>query len=137
MSDRRARVLLVDDDPDFVLLACRAWKKAEVPGALEVVRDGEAAVTCLGGAASCPPALLILDLKLPKLSGFELLRWVRSHPSLAALPAVVLTSSGVDRDREEVTKIGAAEYRVKPAGFGELVSVFREIGRRWLAVQDP
>ena len=133
MTPPLPRVLLVDDDPDFALLARRAFDKAQVAAFFVRVEDGEAAMEILRGAVSERPALMLLDLKLPKLSGFEVLRWMRGDAELSKLPVVVLTSSGLDRDREEANTLGAREYRVKPSGFRELIGLLRELAERWIS----
>src|SRR5207244_7115175 len=90
-------ILLVEDDPDDILLIGRALSQAQLESAVNVVRDGEEAVAFLeaqtGRSPSALPSLVLLDLKLPKMSGLELLLWVRRHPKLKSIPVVVLTSS--------------------------------------------
>jgi len=131
MTDLPPRILMVEDDADFALLARHALSRAEVAASLDVVGNGEEAVSYLERAKVEPPALVLLDLKLPKLSGVDVLRWIRAEGNFQNLRVVVLTSSGQDCDREEVAKLGAADYRVKPAGFRELVALMREIADRW------
>src|SRR5438270_829679 len=100
MAPTDASILLVEDNDDDVLLVRRAFAKAKLGTPLAVVRDGDAAVEYLGGGGPYAdrerhplPALVLLDLKLPRRSGFEVLEWVRRHPVLRRLPVVVLTSS--------------------------------------------
>jgi DNA-binding response OmpR family regulator len=131
------RVLMVEDDPDFAVLTRRAFAKAEVSATLDVIGDGEAAIGYVEGVLGSPPALVLLDLKLPKVSGFEVLRWIRGQDSLSTLPVIVLTSSGQDRDRAEARELGASDFRVKPAGFPELVDLVREVSGRWLGRSIP
>jgi DNA-binding response OmpR family regulator len=130
MTGPLPRVLVVEDDSDFAVLLRRAFRKAGVRATLDFAVDGEEAIAFLDRAVAAPPALVLLDLKLPKLSGFEVLRWIKAHPKLGAVPVVVLTSSGQDRDREEVKSLGAADYQVKPAGFDELVSLLTQLVER-------
>jgi DNA-binding response OmpR family regulator len=125
-------VLLVEDDPDFAVLLRRAFSKAGVAASLVVVTDGEEAISHLETHPSTPPALVLLDLKLPKISGFDVLRWIRSNRTLAGLPVVILTSSGQDRDREEGANLGASDYKMKPAGFTELLQLAKDVAQRWL-----
>lgn len=137
MTPLLPRILLVDDDPDFALLARRAFEKASVAAFFARVEDGEAAIEVLKGVPSEMPALVLLDLKLPKLSGFEVLRWMNGEIGLARLPVVVLTSSGQDRDRQEASSLGARDYRVKPSGFRDLIALLRELAGRWIPSSDP
>jgi DNA-binding response OmpR family regulator len=128
---------MVEDDSDFAVLTRRAFAKAEVSISLTVVGDGEAAIGYVEGVLGNPPALVLLDLKLPKLSGFEVLRWIRKQDSLSKLPVIVLTSSGQDRDREEAKALGASDFCVKPVGFADLVALVRDVSHRWLGNSAP
>jgi two-component system response regulator len=131
MTSRAPQVLMVEDDDDFVALARLAFRKAELSLALTVATNGEEAISHLKNGAT-HPALVLLDLKLPKVSGIEVLRWIRSEHSAPALPVVMLTSSGEDGDRGAVAELGANDYCVKPHGFSELVVLFKKIAGRWL-----
>ena len=132
-------VLLVEDDPNDVALTDRAFKKASVTHPLQVVTDGEQAVDYLSGKGSFAdralhplPALLLLDLKLPRRSGFEVLEWVRSQPGLKRLPVVVLTSSTESRDVNRAYDMGANSYLVKPVAFDSLHEMVQGLGLYWL-----
>ena len=139
MSESRT-VLLVEDDPDDVLLVQRAFRKLggqAVP--LSLVGDGEQAVAYLAGQgayadrASHPlPALLLLDLKLPRRSGFEVLEWLRAQPGLRRLPVVVLTGSREMTDVDRALDLGANSYLVKPVGFDALLEIVRLLDLYWL-----
>jgi CheY-like chemotaxis protein len=132
MTASLPRILMVEDDPDFAFLVKRAFGKAEVAAHLDVVGDGEAALAYLKASPSRPPALVLLDLKLPKLFGFQVLSRLRQDPQLPGLPVVVLTSSGQDRDREEARNLGADDFKVKPPSYQDLIRLLGEVAARWL-----
>lgn len=132
-------ILLVEDNPDDVLLARRAVKKASLAAAMEVVTDGDQAVGYLGGEARFGdrqrfplPSLVLLDLKLPKRSGLEVLRWIRATPGLDATPVVMLTSSTEDEDIQKAYALGANSYLQKPVAFNGLVQLLGVLDLYWL-----
>jgi len=115
------KLLLVEDNRDDVFFLQRALQKANISSLVEVAEDGQAAIDYLKVAmnhrevARPPlPALVLLDLKIPYVSGFEVLKWIREQPALANLPVVILTSSPEQRDREMALALGANGYLVKP-----------------------
>jgi CheY-like chemotaxis protein len=133
-------ILLVDDDPNDALLVQRAMKRASLSYPVVHRRDGEEAIDYLSGKppyadrAKYPlPALILLDIKMPKLTGFEVLAWIQGQPSLAHIPVVVLTASVRQEDRHEAEKLGAVGYRTKPVDFSELVDIIRDVNGRWLS----
>ncbi|MCA1856788.1 response regulator [Massilia oculi] len=141
-------ILLVEDNPDDVLLARRAIKKAALAVALQVVHDGDEAVAYLDGSGHFGdrgrhplPALVLLDLKLPKRSGLAVLRWIRSQPALATTPVVVLTSSSEDEDIQKAYALGANSYLLKPVAFHGLVQLLGVLDLYWfrnnLSVPPP
>jgi CheY-like chemotaxis protein len=132
-------VLLVEDDPYDAKLIVRAVEKARFLNPIETVADGEAAVAYLSGQppyddrARYPlPVLILLDLKLPKLDGFEVLRWIRGLPLLRRIPVVVLTSSSLSADVGRAYDLGANSYLVKPVGTNELIDLLKTIELYWL-----
>jgi CheY-like chemotaxis protein len=134
MSPRSAVVLLVDDDPNDVLFLKRAFKKAGVVLPVRVARDGQEAIDYLSRAGRHEdpeqfpmPCLVVLDLKLPKKTGLEVLQWVRRREEYHDLPVVMVTSSGEVEDRQRVMHHGVEAYHVKPVTFEELVGLAREI----------
>ncbi|HEY9878967.1 MAG TPA: response regulator [Leptolyngbyaceae cyanobacterium] len=136
-------VLLVEDNPKDVFLIKRALQKAETAIALQVVGDGDAAVQYLTGEASYSdrnvhpvPALVLLDLKLPRRSGAEVLAWIRQHPDLKQLPVVVLTSSREDADVNRIYDLGANAYMVKPPTFDQLVEIIRALNIHWMIYNE-
>jgi CheY-like chemotaxis protein len=131
-------ILLVEDNPDDVLLARRAVRKAALPAAMQVADDGDEAVAYLGGSGRFAdrsrhplPALVLLDLKLPKRPGLEVLRWVRSQPELNTTPVVVLTSSSEDEDIQRAYALGANSYLQKPVAFNGLVQLLGVLDLYW------
>jgi CheY-like chemotaxis protein len=136
-------ILLVEDNPRDVLLIQRAFRKANLTNPLQVVGDGEAALLYLSGEGSYEdrdryplPSLMLLDLKLPRKSGAEVLEWLRQQPRLKRLPVVVLTSS---REYAEVNKlydIGANAYMVKPVTFDNLVEIVKTLNLHWIVFNE-
>ncbi len=136
---RPQNLLLVEDDPNDVALIQRAFKKARVLNPLHVVNDGDEAVAYLSGEGEYPdrakfplPALMLLDLKLPRRSGHEVLAWVRQQPGLKRLPVVVLTSSSDAPDVRRAYDLGANSYLVKPVSFEGLMEMVKTLGLYWL-----
>jgi CheY-like chemotaxis protein len=135
-----ATVLHVDDDPNDTALLEAARRKAEIEFRLENVSDGDQAMAYINGAgpyanrARHPwPTLVLLDLKMPRATGFEILRWIRSHPDCKELPVVVLSGSELQEDIRQAYSMGANSYLVKPLGFEALVELVRNITSAWLA----
>jgi len=136
MNNNTPVILMVEDDPNDVLLIKRALKKEGVTLPVQVLSDGQAAIQYLDGRGPYAdrdvhplPCLILMDLKLPKKNGLEVLRWLRGHSDLRDLPVFMLTSSGEVRDRDEAEQQGVEAYRVKPVTLQELLSVAREIRR--------
>jgi CheY-like chemotaxis protein len=132
-------VLLVEDDPYDARLIVRAIEKARILNPIQVVADGEMAVSYLSGqppyddrARHPLPVLILLDLKLPKLDGFEVLRWKREQPLLRRIPVVVLTSSSLSADVGKAYDLGANSYLVKRAGTHELIDLLKTVELYWL-----
>jgi CheY-like chemotaxis protein len=143
MSAGRETVLLVEDNTKDVLLIQRAFRRAEVSINLQVVNDGDAAVDYLAGqAVFCDrnfyplPILMLLDLKLPRRSGSEVLTWLRQQPLLKRLPVVVLTASKECADINHVYDLGANAYIVKPFAFDDLVQIVQTLNLHWLVLNE-
>jgi two-component system response regulator len=130
-------VLLVDDNPDDVALTVRALEKANVENELTVARDGVEAVGLLLGVRKLRPALILLDLKLPKLSGFDVLQRIRSDPATRVLPVVILTSSKEESDVAKSYQLGANGYVRKPIDFSQFVATVQSLALYWLRVNEP
>jgi len=121
MLQKIPAILLVEDDPDDVALTRHAFQKARLANPMFVVRDGEEALEYLTGQGPYGdrerfprPFLILLDLHMPKLNGFEVLRWIKSQPELAGIRVVVLTSSQDQRDFRDASGLGADSYYRKP-----------------------
>ena len=144
MSQESAPILLVEDNPDDEALTLRAFKKNNILNDIVVCRDGAEALEflfCTGkfeGRVDDPlPQLVLLDLKLPKLDGTEVLRRIRANERTRLLPVVVLTSSKEDRDVIESYQLGANSYVRKPVDFTEFLQAVRALGLFWLVLNVP
>jgi CheY-like chemotaxis protein len=143
MSVSAFPILLVEDSPDDALLIQRAFRKANLANPVELVRDGEDAVTYLSGAAPYEdrerfplPVFMLLDLKLPRRSGLEVLAWVREQPALRRLPVVVLTSSRESVDVNRAYDLGVNSYLTKPVGFEALLEMVKNVNLYWLVLNE-
>jgi len=136
------RILLVEDDPRDVELTMEALKENGLANEVLIVRDGEEALDFLhrrGGFQSrLPgnPAVVLLDLKLPKVDGIEVLRKIRENADLKMIPVVVLTSSRQDRDMVETYRLGVNAYVVKPVAFTDFITAVKQIGLFWAIVNE-
>lgn len=141
MTDHTVRILLVEDNPRDVELTLHALLKANVTNPVDVARDGEEAMRYLFGderaPARSPPDIVILDLKLPKVSGLEILERLKADPSLGRIPVVVLTASREERDLHRSYEHGANSFLVKPVDIGEFMRVVGALGMYWTAVNHP
>jgi PAS domain S-box-containing protein len=141
MADERADFLLVEDSPNDVRLTLHAFKIANLANSVHVARDGVEALEYLFGAAlnadqEVPerPKLILLDLKLPRLDGHEVLKRIKTDPRTSGIPVVVLTSSGEERDVMRTYEVGADSYIVKPVDFEQFTEAVREFGKYRLEV---
>ena len=138
-------ILVVEDDPNDVLLIQRAFGKARILNPVRTVSNGDEAVAYLSGEGPFAdreaypfPVLVLLDLKLPRRSGLEVLGWIRSHPGLKRLPIVVLTSSKESADINRAYDLGANSYLVKPVGFDSLLELVKSLEVYWIMLnQNP
>ena len=132
-------ILLVEDNPDDVLLTVRAFTKNRIRNEVVVAIDGEQALQRLLPADGEPlrPALILLDIKLPKIDGLEVLRRIRDHERTRNLPVVVLTTSNEERDIVASYRLGANSFVRKPVVFEEFVSAVNTLGIYWLLVNEP
>lgn len=134
-------ILLVEDDPNDVLLIQRAFQKAGLHNSLKVVRNGDQAIEYLSGENSYAdrdrfpsPFLVLLDLKMPGTDGFEVLAWTRNSPSLKRLLVVVLTSSNLQADVDKAYELGANSYLVKPVEFDDMVNLIQRFEAYWTEI---
>lgn len=136
-------ILLVEDNPNDVVLTRRALKRANIANDLIVVGDGVEALEYLLGkdGKGCNPdkmpVVVLLDLKLPKVDGLEVLRRLRATDTCKLLPVVILTSSSEERDMVESYKLGANSYVRKPVKFDEFAEAVRQLGLYWLVLNQP
>jgi DNA-binding response OmpR family regulator len=137
------RILLVEDDPKDAELTLTALEEYNLANEVVVARDGEEALDYLyyrgkfQGRGSENPAVLLLDLKLPKIDGLEVLRQIRSDEKFKMIPVVVLTSSREERDMVSSYKLGVNAYVVKPVDFHEFVNAIKELGIFWAVINEP
>jgi CheY-like chemotaxis protein len=131
-------ILLVEDNPDDEALMLRAFQRSKLANRIEVARDGAEALEFLLGPSARPlPTLVILDLKLPKVDGLEVLRRVRGSERTRTLPVVVLTSSREEQDLVESYRLGANSYVRKPVDFVQFAEATQTLGLYWLVVNEP
>ncbi|SDF36715.1 response regulator [Terriglobus roseus] len=136
MPETSRSILLVEDDPDHELLTIRALKKSNIVNEVRVARDGEEALDALFGPGAVRPQLVLLDLKLPKVEGLEVLRRIREDDSTRMLPVVVLTSSDEERDVVRSYKLGVNSYIRKPVNFTDFAEATRQLGMYWLVLNE-
>jgi DNA-binding response OmpR family regulator len=136
MADGTRLILLVEDDPDHELLTIRALKKSNVANDVRVARDGEEALALLFGEDAIKPQVILLDLKLPKVDGLEVLRRIRESNTTRMLPVVVLTSSDEERDVVRSYQIGVNSYIRKPVNFTDFAEATRQLGMYWLVLNE-
>jgi CheY-like chemotaxis protein len=135
-------VLAAEDDEGDGMLLRLAFKRAGISHPLIVVRDGQEAIDYLNGqppyddrVAYPLPALFLLDLKMPRLNGFDVLTWWATRPEFSNLPVVVLSSSSHETDIDNARKMGAREFIIKPHGFTQLTKLLQELSGRWLSAE--
>ncbi len=137
-------ILLVEDNKDDEALTLRAFQRNNIRNPVVCVRDGQEALDWLFGGGqhagrvpADPPAVILLDLKLPKVDGLEVLRRLRANPATRLTPTVILTSSREDRDRLEGYSLGANSFIQKPVDFEQFVAAIRQLGLYWLVLNEP
>jgi two-component system, response regulator len=137
-------ILLVEDNPDDITLTLRALKKNSIFNEVVVAKDGVEALDYLFGTGiyagrdtSVMPVVTLLDLKLPKIDGFEVLKRVRSNERTKLIPVVILTSSKEERDLINGYSLGANSYIRKPVDFEQFTEAIRELGLYWILINEP
>jgi CheY-like chemotaxis protein len=136
MTDTTKMILLVEDDPDHELLTIRALKKSNIANDIRVARDGEEAIGLLLGEDAIQPQVILLDLKLPKIDGLEVLRRIRANEVTRMLPVVVLTSSDEESDVVRSYQLGVNSYIRKPVNFNDFAEATRQLGMYWLVLNE-
>jgi len=136
-------ILLAEDNPDDVQLTLRALRKSKIVNEVIVVRDGVETLDYLFGTGNYAgrdtkilPQVLLLDLKMPRMDGLEVLKRIRNDERTKVLPVVVLTTSSEDKDRVESYKLGANSYIRKPVDFNQFVNAVQQLGLYWLVLNE-
>ena len=139
-----AEILLVEDNPDDEMLTLRALKRNRIANEIAVARDGAEALEYLFATGkytdrhiAAMPQIILLDLKLPKVDGLEVLRRIRTDNRTCIVPEIVLTSSDEDQDLLDSYTLGANSYIRKPVDFGQFVETIRQLGLYWLVLNEP
>jgi CheY-like chemotaxis protein len=142
MTGDPAALLIVEDDPDALVLLRRAFRKVGVQAPFHVVTDGESAIAYLAGEGRFQdreafplPTIILLDLKLPKRSGLEVLEWKYRQPQLREIPVIVVTSSEEESDRQRAAELGARHYDVKLIDTSSLLRLAKKV-RRYTGLRD-
>jgi CheY-like chemotaxis protein len=136
MNGKLSPILLVEDRPADIDLTKRAFARSRLLNPIEVARDGEEALANIDrwDRGEPSPIFILLDLKLPKINGLEVLRQLKNHPNYSAIPIIVLTTSAEDHDIEEAYKLGCNSYIVKPVEFNKFMEVATQIEIYWCAL---
>ena len=142
--NRKFNIVVADDDSSDLELLQLAVERSGVPANVHEVRDGQEAIEYLEGANPFTdrqlhpfPDLLILDLKMPRMDGFQVLDWLRAHPDCGQLPVVMLSSSSLERDVEEAYRRGANTFFTKPMDYGKFSDLVRLMIHYWIQSQRP
>ena len=144
MLDHTVDILLVEDNPNDVELALHSLQRHHLANRVQVARDGVEALDVIFGTGARAgrrlpdgPRVILLDLKLPRVDGLEVLRRVKSDPATRTIPVVMLTSSSEERDVVESYQLGVNSYIVKPVDFEQFVEAVRQLGLYWVLLNEP
>src|SRR5271157_5466585 len=145
MKENTIEIILVEDNPADVEMTLEALKERNLANKVHVLRDGVEALAYIMNNVDCRPGkadehrpkLILLDLKLPKVDGLEVLKRIRADDRTKSVPVVILTSSNEERDRTEGYKLGANSYVVKPVDFDDFARAVAEIGCYWVVMNEP
>lgn len=137
-------VLLAEDDPDDILLTQIAFEKARLANPLQIVRDGAEAIDYLKGEGRFAnrskfplPILILMDLQMPRISGFQVIEWLRSNPDLKKIPVAILTATDHDPYIKRAYDLGAESYLIKPPNAETLVALVGRLHAYWLIINEP
>lgn len=132
-------ILMIEDNPMDIDLTKRAFTKRNLNNPIEVARDGEEGLSCIArwDAGELTPVVILLDLKLPKVDGLEVLKQLKNHPVYQVIPVVVLTTSTQDHDIKTAYQLGANSYIVKPVDFDKFLDVAAQIELYWNVINKP
>lgn len=141
MITKEARILFVEDNPDDVELTLLAFKKYNFSNEIIVARDGQEALDILFSSKEKSkkiklPDIILLDLKLPKVSGLEVLKEIKAHPETKIIPVIVLTTSNEERDLRDSYRLGVNSYIRKPVKFNKFVEVVKQLGLYWILLNE-
>jgi CheY-like chemotaxis protein len=141
---RNLTILVAEDSPTEALLLLKALAAAHITNPVQIVQDGEEAIAYLRGSGQYAnrarhpfPSVILTDLKMPRLDGFEILKWLRAHPECSVIPVIVLTNSSIPDDIRLAYQLGANSYIIKPHAFNELVQVLRTTYEYWAICAKP
>lgn len=144
MDDSKYTILLVEDDENDATLVQLAFKKNDIPNPIQWVKDGSEAVAYLDGEGAYAdrnlypfPEVLLVDLKMPRMSGLELLAWIRDHPEFRVIPTIIMTASKLDADIEKAYSLGANTYMVKPPSLDQLAKMVKVTHEYWSLSVKP
>ena len=144
MTNGNIEILLVEDNVDDVELAVRALRRENLANEITVARDGEEALDVIfcrgkydGRSFQHPPRVVLLDLKLPKVSGLDVLREIKGNPRTKAIPVVIMTSSREEQDLVESYKLGVNAYVQKPVDFEQFRNMVKDLGLFWVVMNQP
>jgi CheY-like chemotaxis protein len=143
METEIKKILLVDDSPNDVELVVATLKENNLANEIVIAEDGEEALDYLNrkgkfsGRENINPAVILLDIKMPKVNGIEVLKHIRSKPEFNLIPVIMLTSSGEEKDLVESYKLGANAYVVKPVDITQFMEAIKVLGQFWAVINQP
>ncbi|MDB6122762.1 MAG: two-component system response regulator [Pedosphaera sp.] len=142
--ERHLTILIAEDEPNDVLLLRKALAREGIDNPIQVVNDGMEAIKYLQGEgqyvdrAHYPfPSVIFTDIKMPRMGGFEILKWLHTHPDCSVIPVIVLSASAEEKDIKQAYELGANAYLVKPATLGELQEMMRVTYQFWKQCAKP
>lgn len=144
MGHTQETILVIEDDPNDIFLLQRALKKNNIVNPVQILPDGLEALAYLGGNGKYAdrttypfPRFIIMDLKMPRMTGLEVLEWLKKNPQFQVIPTLVLTSSRLEQDISRAYQLGANSYMVKPSNFSDLQEMIRRTYDYWMVCMKP